>query len=173
MALAGAFLWRFWPQRARGALLAAVAIYFLIGAGLVESATVALFFMASRETGVFVLAALGSRQRGGFELSRPVTIGLALYLSLFGAMVHDNLNYNSVFLGLMVAPFLARLALWRRLGVWRGEWEAIARTGVALERIPYAPLVVAVIVIGFVARFGFLPTVGADDNVFHLSVSAK
>lgn len=96
--------------------------------------------------------------------------GLALYLALFGLMIHFQVNYRAIYVVLFAAPLVAE-GISGRIPAMLAQIPAhCAAARAAAERLPYAAFAAAVLVAMHVARYGFMPTVGFDDNALHLGM---
>lgn len=156
------------PARAASVLAGIAALY--VAGGLGPLAACAALFAASAclVLGRRVLAWMFPAQ--AVSPTVAATCGLALYLALFGLMIHVPVNYRAMYVVLLAAPLVAEditgnlPALLSSSRAKLTAWRAFA------EDLPYPAFAAAVLGTVFVARYGFLPTAGFDDNALHLGL---
>ncbi|MGV3590792.1 MAG: hypothetical protein ACO1PZ_03815 [Gammaproteobacteria bacterium] len=96
--------------------------------------------------------------------------GLALYLALFGLMIHFQVNYRAIYVILFAAPLIAEGMSGRIPAMLAQIHARLPAARAAAERLPYAAFAAAVLGAIHIARYGFMPTVGYDDNTLHLGM---
>lgn len=159
-----AFLLRIFSQRfANRAFIAVCAGYFSFGLGILQSISAVLFFVSAYALGNTLLA----RPRAPADYARPTAataIGVLLLTAFFSILLHFAVNFRLVYLSVLLGPLLMLAWSSRRASLVACSSDMVKH----IDALPYPGLVLMVIVIGWVARFAFLPTVGYDDNTLHL-----
>jgi hypothetical protein len=155
------------PAQSRVLLLAAGALYLMQGIGWLPSLATLLFFLSCWCVGrCLLLLAFPASQTSNHTL--PLLLGLALQLALFGALIHFPLNYTALYLVAQILPLslllqpTQREALLQPLVAWLDSSRNL------LNRVPYIPCVLLLLVLGAVARYALFPTISGDDNAVHL-----
>ncbi|MDF3838061.1 hypothetical protein P3W85_34775 [Cupriavidus basilensis] len=146
----------------------AVSIYLFIGVGLPASLAVALLFASAFLYGRALLRLVFREESGVPSWSQCLFAGLLLLLAVFGVLIHFPVNYRALYLAILSAPVLSLLISGKLLDNWRGFAKGVATRTKELDNIPYRYFVLAVILLGAVARYAFFPTVGYDENAQHL-----
>lgn len=152
--------------RAAQALLGAMLLYLLYGAGLGASASVVLFLASSWALGELALKLLFTTRTPQLSLEAPLFLGLALHLALFGLLIHYPINDRLLYLAILLTPLLAGGKL-----IFKGRHDVtqpIQASVTRLSQLPFWSLTSAAVLIGYVSRFALFPTVAYDDNALHL-----
>lgn len=149
-------------------LIAGVLLYLVIGVGLVESAAVIFFLLSSILAGRMILGLLFRHEINHLLLDQSLIVGLALYLAVFGILIHYPVNSQTLYFTVLAAPMLVLfrtglIAPYQRIFV-----RIIHASSKSLARLPFWSLTVSVVLLGNIARFTMFPTVGFDDNALHL-----
>lgn len=156
------------PARSVPLLAGVASLYIAIGLGPLQVFAAALAAGAFLLSGRYLLEWMFPAQT--VPVPAAVMCGLALYLTLFGLMIHVPVNYGTLYTLLLAAPLLATTqsgqlsALVAELRTEFSAWRAAA------ERLPYPTFAAVVLGATLVARYGFMPTVGFDDNALHLGM---
>ncbi|HEY9825709.1 MAG TPA: hypothetical protein V6D19_09690 [Stenomitos sp.] len=141
----------------------------VLGVGLYESASVLLWLASSWSLGVLLLGRLHANQRlASISATEALLIGAAIWLAIWGGMLHFAVNYQSLHIILCLFPCLL---LANRYSVIRNE----VLTGVGavqdwVRLIPFWAWVMGIAVIGWVLRWASFPSMGFDDHALHLRV---
>jgi hypothetical protein len=161
--IAGAL--RIWmPARAVILLSAIASLYLAGGLGILQCAAALLLVASSLVLGRRLLAFMFPTQPA--TATAATFCGLALYLAILGIMIHFPVNYRAVYFVLLLAPLIAGRGGPSLLG--RELAAQVDTFRIAAERLPYFLFTAAVAGVVLLARLGFLPTVGFDDNTLHL-----
>ncbi len=155
--------------RAKAMVLAGfIGLYLIAGVGLGQVAATIYFSMASYCLGRLMLYASFQAERQRLLLVESLVLGAGSYLALFGMLIHFPVNYVKVYVAILGVPVLLAwlfklpsLYAPRALDAWR-------KAAAQCDGMSYPLLVLAIIVIGYVARFAFFPTLNYDDNTTHL-----
>lgn len=143
-------------------------IYLSTGVGWSQSLFAFYFVLSAYAVGRLILYASMIRERARILLNESVIIGVGFYVFLFGVLIHFPVNYAGVYLGILSVPLLAALLL-RLPTIYKPQaslaWHEICQKAAAID---YRKLCLSVIVIGYVARYAFFPSVNYDDNASHL-----
>jgi hypothetical protein len=154
-------------------LCGAMLLYLAIGTGLLETASALLFFTACFLYGRILLWLLFPTANPPHDVTRPLLIGLAIQLTFFSALIHTPFNNRTVYAAVQLAPLLL-FALTGQLPVLaRQAGAGLSLQTATLTRLPYWYGVALVMLVAFVARYAFLPTLSFDDNVLHLRMWAE
>ncbi len=166
----GAGLLRYFvPAHAAVYLAAAVLLYLMVGIGLVQSAATALLIFSCYWYGGAALSLMFPQRESGSKGTQNILVGLALGLTLFGVMIHYQINYRSLYFAITLAPALVLVAS----GKLPAYWNRFSSTLVGHARtITLSYWLVALIIIAFsvLCRLVLIPTLGSDDNALHLGM---
>lgn len=162
----GAFRF-FVPRWAHAHLLLAVWGYLAWGVGVLEVATVVFWLFSAWSLGVGVLRWVDTgAQPSDIPTPEALVTGVAIWLAVWGCMLHWPVNYRLVYLGLALLPCLVQGRSALMLGsVWRSRGMAVQDW---MRSIPMWAWIVGLSVIGWVLRWASFPTVGYDDHALHL-----
>lgn len=154
------------PSHARATLLAVAALYLAIGVGAAPAAATVLVLASCWCCGSLALQAAFPAEGRPSGLAKPLLVGLACELALFGALIHLPVNSGARYMMVLALPILAWIALRRpRPNQLLAELGA---KGDVLADVPFWLVAVAVAIVGVGARYAFLPTVDYDNNSEHL-----
>lgn len=155
------------PNRARQLLISVLLIYLAIGIGIASTLTTVYFIASSYLLGRLALHKVSTEDFSVALFDRALLVGLAIYICLFSALIHFPVNYQLSYLAILVVPFL--LISRTQRGTILNSLSSNAHAALtSLQTANYAIVVVLTLVIGYIARFSFFPSVGFDDNVLHL-----
>lgn len=143
-------------------------LYLAFGIGLGQSAAVLYFAASAYCLGRLILYAGFRTERARLMLTESLVLGTGTYAAVFGVLIHYPLNYLPIYVALLALPIL--LACLLKLPSFyrpraRLAWSTLCRKS---NEIGYVWVLLAVIVIGFSARYAFFPTLNYDDNATHL-----
>lgn len=161
---------RFWvPRSAHAFLLLSVLGHLAWGVGWAEILTLVFWLFSAWSLGAWVLRWAGrDAPLSEIGTTEALVTGVAIWLAVWGCMLHFPVNYRWVYfvLGLLPCLALARQAL--ELGsIWRSRWM-VAHDGI--RSIPMWAWILGLGVITWVLRWAFFPTVGYDDHAQHLRI---
>src|SRR5450830_363788 len=143
-------------------------LYLAFGVGIGQSAAVLYFAASAYCLGRLILYTGFRAERARLMLTESLVVGTGTYAAVFGVLIHYLLNYQSVYVALLALPILLACLLklpsfyQSRAGL---AWSTLCRKS---NDIGYAWVLLAVIAIGFSARYAFFPTLNYDDNATHL-----
>lgn len=166
MLLAGVVLGASAARSAHLGLLAAVMFWLGFGAGWAETGAVLLWLASAWSLGMLLLRALrADALAGGVE---AVLIGAAVWLALWGGMLHFAINFRALYLVLCLLPCLL---LASRPATLATDLRARADTAQDWMRsIPLWAWVAGLALIGWVLRWASFPTMTYDDHAQHLRI---
>lgn len=149
-------------------LIGFLLLYLAAGIGLGQTAATLYFSVSSYFLGRLISFAGFRRERARLMLVESLVLGVGTYIALFGLLIHFPVNYVKVYMAILAIPVL--LACLLKLPSLYLSRAGLAWQGVhaRCNGISYRVLVLAVIIIGYVARFSFFPTMNYDDNATHL-----
>lgn len=157
-------------QAKEAVLTGFVLLYLAAGIGFGQTAATLYFAFSSFCLGRLLLYAGFVRTRARLLLLESIVVGAGTHLALFGLLMHFPLNYDLVYMLILGLPLLLaclaglpKLYLPRVSLAWRCMQDRCGTTS-------YSLLVLAVIIVGQVARFAFFPTISYDDNATHLRI---
>lgn len=155
-------------QQAPVLLASGVLLYLAGGLGLAQSAAALLLPVSSWLLGRRLFTFMFPAQ--ACAASAALLCGLAVYLAVFGIMIHYPVNYRTVYLVLLAAPLIADFMQGRR-PPWVQELAAeLAAWTASAKELPYWYFAAATIGLTLLARLAFFPTLGYDDNALHLGL---
>lgn len=158
--------WR-WPRQASQFLLGTVGLFFVLVIGLLPLVCTLLLLVASLLTGQRLLRWLLRNGTPTTSMMPGFYCGLAIYLCVFGIMLHFKVNFPLFYFVLLLLPVLPALrphdyAGSRLLGQCTQGWQELHQS------LPYPLLVLLVMGVGFISSYTFLPTMQFDDLHLHL-----
>ena len=147
-----------------------VMLYLAAGIGFGQTVATLYFALSSYCLGRLLLYAGFIRTRARLLLLESIMVGAGTHLALFGVLMHFPFNNSLVYTVILALPVLLACVV----GL---PALYLPRVGLAWQRMQakcgsrsYWLLVLAVIVVGHVARFAFFPTISYDDNATHLRI---
>ena len=158
---------RFWvPRSAHAFLLLSVLGHLAWGGGWAEILTLVFWLFSAWSLGAWVLRWAGrDAPLSEIGTTEALVTGVAIWLAVWGCMLHFPVNYRWVYLVLGLLPCLALARQALELGsIWRSRWM-VAHDGI--RSIPMWAWILGLGVITWVLRWAFFPTVGYDDHAQH------
>jgi hypothetical protein len=154
---------------ASAALLVFLLLFVFIAAGPIASIAAGGFLSSLLIIGLLFFICFGASVATTrfYELA---LVGLSSYLFLFGVMIHYPVNYASIYVLILVAPFLAffnskfRQIVFSRMGLFRNQLQ------IGLHELKYWHFLTFVWLVGYVASYSFLPVAMSDDINYHLGM---
>ncbi|MBT9159943.1 MAG: hypothetical protein DDT27_00524 [Dehalococcoidia bacterium] len=169
VALVGAVLGSTLPRSAHSYLLFVVLGTLVIGIGFFESASVILWLASSWSLGVLVLRRLHSKE--DLSLISPteaILIGAAIWLAIWGVMLHFEVNFQSLHIVLCLLPCF--LILGQKSTIHNELHSRLRAADDWMRSIPFWSWVGGLIVVSWVFRWASFPSMGFDDHVLHLRI---
>lgn len=164
--LAGGVLGARAPRSAHLCLLSAVLFWLCFGAGWTETGAVVLWLASAWSLGVLLLRALRvDAQASG---TQAVLLGAAIWLALWGGMLHFAINYRTLHLVLCLLPCLLLASRPATLSKDLRARAAVAQDW--MRSIPLWAWIAGLALIGWVLRWASFPTVTYDDHAQHLRI---
>lgn len=160
-------------ERARLLCVAALVAYLVIGVGVIQSAGAALLLASCYFCGRLALKSAFGEDAAVDGVIRPLLVGLACELAVFGVLIHFPVNLRRVYLALLAAPLVLSIGVLRSERFWQSLAIGARARAQALRRLPFWPFVLACTVIGFAARFAFFPAIDFDNNSEHLRLGTE
>lgn len=154
-------------------LIAALLGYLAIGVGTLNSLATVYFLVSSYLLGRIALRQVITEDVASTLFDRALLIGLALNTCIFTTLTHYPVNNQFTYVSILGLPFLALLNKNFRINVFSSFTAESKFSLPRLQQIPFWLLTFMVMVVGYVLRFAFFPTVGFDDNVLHLRLWAE
>jgi len=149
-------------------LIAALLVYLAIGVGTINSLSTVYFLASNYLLGRIALRSVIKEGITETLFDRALLIGLALNTCFFTTFTHYPINNQLTYIAILGLPFIALLNRNFRIAVLT-SFSAESKLSLSrIQQIPFWLLTVMVMVVGYVFRFTFFPTVGFDDNVLHL-----
>lgn len=169
MVLAGSVLGVFAPRLAHLRLLAAVLGWLVLGVGLAETGTVLLWLVSAWSLGVLVMRRLHAKVpnwRAG--ATEAVVLGAAIWLAVWGGMLHFAVNYRALYLVLCLLPCILLASQYSMIRTDLHSQAAKAQEW--MRAIPLWSWVTGLTIIGWVLRWTSFPSMGYDDHALHLRI---
>lgn len=165
----GGFLRIFVPCWAHAFLLLAVLGWLAFGVGLVEIVAVMFWLFSAWSLGALVLRwAYGWIPLSEISTTEALLTGVAIWLAVWGSMVHFPVNHPVVYWALCLLACLAQVRHAVMLcSFWRGRWM-VAHDW--MRSIPMWAWIFGLCLLGWVLRWTSFPTVGYDDHALHLRI---
>lgn len=157
-----------WKAERHAALLLTglLTLHFMVATGLLASLSTLLFFGACTLVGRCFAQWLLSDDE--VPLVASLCIGLGLYLALFGLLIHFPVNSRALYLSLLLTPFAVVLLTGKASHYGQRLWQRVDLMGHAIQRSSYWQWILLLVVLGYVARHAFYPSLAYDDNALHL-----
>jgi hypothetical protein len=167
--LAGGVLCFFLPRQAHAFLLLTLLGYLAWGVGWVEIVAVVFWLFSAWSLGARVLRwAYVDASLSEISTIEALVTGVAIWLAVWGCMLHFPVNYRLVFVALCLLPCFAQARQALELSnFWRSRWTAVHD---GMRSIPMWAWILGLSVISWVLRWAFFPTVGYDDHAQHLRI---
>lgn len=151
-------------------LIFALLVYLSIGLGWGQSVAASYFFISSYFMGRIFLYLFFKMERKEILFDQSIIIGVGCYICFFGVLIHFPINYFEIYIVFLAIPLLLALVL-NFPNLYKSKiidkWRNISDKTAAVS---YWRLTAAVVVIGYVARYAFFPSVNYDDNALHLRI---
>lgn len=166
--LTGLALHLVWPRRANAALLAIALGWVGLGVGWNNLAVIGIWIAATWSLGGLLLRAIHSD--GDYAVKYPVEaiiVGAATWLAVWGVMLHFKVNYQGVYWGLCLLPFVY-LRLLPHGSLRHSMKHRLADFDHWLTSIPIWMWLPGIAIVGWVLRWASLPSVMFDDHALHL-----
>lgn len=155
-------------QRAAPVLIALVGLYLVLATGIVSLLAVLYFAGAAVLLGLALLLLLHGTEGDAPEPATAFFTGLAAGLAVLGLMLHLPVFYRSLLFGLLLGPWALLLFTDFRTQCRRTADRTLAAGAAWLRDTPWPMLVALVVVVGYVSRHAFYPTIMYDDVALHL-----
>ena len=167
MALAGSVLAVLVPRLAHLYLFVAVSGWLVLGVGLAETGAVLLWLVSAWSLGALVMWRLHAKvPHWHTSATEAVVLGGAIWLAVWGGMLHFAINYRALYLVLCLLPcFLAATQSSRIRADAHRRATAVQEW---MHAIPLWAWVTGLTIIGWVLRWTSFPSVNFDDHVLHL-----
>lgn len=164
----GVLIWalrRWRPQQAPLLFCGAISVYLVLGIGIPPVLSAIFFLVSAHATGYLLLKLIDRNATPGWMES--LVMGLVVILALWSKLISSKINSQGLYLALLSLPlmtFLYRGSSRMATGYLEsfGEFRSWTRS------IPFPLFAVFAAYTGWVACYSFFPTVGPDDNVYHL-----
>ena len=168
VALSGVVIGLLAPRNAHLSLLLAVLLWLGVGAGVMESVVVVFWLTSAWSLGALALRWAGAMAKGQVCLTVPLLLGAALWLAIWGLMLHFPINFRWLHIVLCLIPVLL---VGRDGAFYRTSLSQCLNNGFNWVRsIPMVFWVIGIGVVGWVLRWAWFPTMGYDDHALHLRV---
>lgn len=157
------------PRAAHTSLLLAVLSLLVFGVGLAEFGSILLWLVSSWSIGVLVLGRLyRTKDISLISITEAVVLGAAIWLAVWGVMLHFSVNYQALHIALSLLP---TFFLGSRLSEIREYFFSRVRlTRDWIQSIPFWLWVAGLVVVSWVLRWASFPSMGFDDHANHLRV---
>lgn len=157
------------PRSAHSYLLFVVLGSLVFGLGFAECGTILLWLASSWSLGVLALRRLYvNKNLSLISATEAVLVGAAIWLAVWGVMLHFAVNYQALHIVLSLLPCLFLAG--RNSNIRK---DFISKANVAQEWIQSIPLwwwIAGLVIVGWVLRWTSFPTMGFDDHVLHLRI---
>lgn len=165
---AGTVLGIFASRNAHIDLLLAVIILLIVAVGVVETAAVMLWLVSSWCLGVLVLRSFGNLQAPLIGFTAPMVLGAAIWLAIWGVMLHFVINFGILHAALCLLPCAVLTSSASSInnncydrGIAALDW---------IRSIPLWAWILGLVVIGWVLRWASFPSLVSDDHAVHLRI---
>lgn len=157
------------PKKLHFSTLIIVLMYLTLGVGIIEMATVLFWLFSSWCTGLLLFLLLfGDVKTFKSNLTSNLLLGVTFWVAIWGVMIHFQINFREVFLVIGFLPLILfkshYLALKSEI---QNEYQ---NSFLWIESIPIWSWVLGLIIIGWVLRWAFFPSVSYDDHAQHLRI---
>jgi hypothetical protein len=149
-------------------LVALVATHFTLVIGINQVLIVLGWNISCMLLGSLVLRLVGSHDSSAKNWLSQLWIGTACWLAIFSILVHFPVNSRTLYCGLLLLPLGLLLQPQQRTLWLTTSKQRLNQQLQALCQARYWLIVVQVLVLGYFARYAFLPTLGFDDQALHL-----
>lgn len=166
--LAGGVLGVCIPRTAHLYLLVVVLVWLSFGVGLAESGAVVFWLASAWSLGMLVLRGGKDATGSGASFTEAVLLGAAIWLAVWGGMLHFAVNYRALYLALCVLPCLV---LSGQASDIRNDLRSrVIAAQNWMRSIPFWAWIAGLALVGWVLRWASFPTMGYDDHAQHLRI---
>jgi len=167
--LLGGALRVFVPRWTHALLFFAVLGWLALGVGLVEVLAVIFGLFSAWSLGALVLRwAYVDAPMSEISSVEALVTGVAIWLAVWGCMLHFPVNYRFVYVAICLLPCLLQAKQVLMLGSFTRSRAMAANDW--MRSIPIWAWVLGLCVMGWVLRWASFPTVGYDDHALHLRI---
>jgi hypothetical protein len=144
------------------------AVWLVTGVGLPQAIAVVLWSVSALSVGRLLQRLIRSRSAGlPWFSSEAAVLGAAFWLLVWGIMLHFRVNFRATYVSLCLVALVP--AMLTGCAPITTEFHLLVReTRSWIASVPYWSWVLGIAVIGWVLRWSSFPTVGYDDQAFHL-----
>jgi hypothetical protein len=154
------------PRAAHLYMLISVLVWLCFGVGFAEVGAVVLWLASAWSMGVLLLRGLSNAQDSEIRFTEAVLLGAAIWLAIWGGMLHFAVNYRALYIVLCLLPCLV---LASKASSIRSNLHARVHAAQNWMRsIPLWAWVAGLAVVGWVLRWASFPTMSYDDHALHL-----
>lgn len=158
----------FKPKKIHLGTFLVVLMYLTFGVGIIEVATVLFWLFSSWCTGLMFFLLLGEAKTLKSSLTSNLVLGVTFWVAVWGVMIHFQINFREVFLVIGFLPLILFKSHYLDLkSKIQNEYQNAL---LWIESIPIWSWVLGLIIIGWVLRWAFFPTVSYDDHALHLRI---
>lgn len=155
------------PRLSHLYLLGIMLAWLSFGAGLAQTFIVIFWFLSAWSMGAVLLFALSANsQNPTINATEAGLLGAAIWLAVWGAMLHFPINYSGLYLILCLLPFfwLPRLpaVIWTNLRLQTSALHDEMRS------IPLWAWTLGLALIGWTLQWASFPSAAYDDHALHL-----
>ena len=152
------------PRSAHSVLLCVILTWLFLGTGLAQVGAVALFLCSAWTLGHLMLRWM----RASAAPVASILTGTALWVAIWGALMHFPINRQALHITLCLLPF-PFLGVLKDIDSLRENCcNAAASVQNWARAIPFWAWVVGLIFIGWSLRWSWFPSVAYDDHAMHL-----
>lgn len=157
------------PKMAHVYLLTVVLFWLGFGVGWTESGTVILWLASAWSLGVLLLRWLSNHANpSNISATQAILLGAAIWLAVWGVMIHFAINYRTLYLMLCLLPCSLLASQSSTIGMDLRMRAISAQAW--MNSIPFWAWVAGLTVIGWIFRWASFPSVMYDDHAQHLRI---
>lgn len=166
LGIVGLLRYRF-KTAAPGALLLIATAYLVIGVGILPVLVTVAFISSAVLVGQTLYRLLKIEADANDSIPQALALGAAAYLLVWSVLIDYPVNQRWLHACLILAPLF--IGGFKRGKAWI-QSSAGCRTNLQnqLQRLPYWSYVLSLLIVSWILRYAFMPTIGHDDNVLHL-----
>lgn len=154
-------------------LITLLFVYLAVGVGILSTLATIYFITSSYLLGRLTLRLVSTEPMTVALFDRALLVGVGLYTCVFSVLIHFPINNQFSYLAVLGLPFIFLVAEDTRSKLLTTLHSNVARSFASLQQVPFQPIIAMILLIGYISRFCFFPSVGFDDNVLHLRMWAE
>jgi len=165
--ISGSFLKALVPRFSHIGVLFLILGWLIAGVGLTETIVVVLWISSAWIVGAVLLRwSRPNSANCAVSLTEGVLLGMVIWLTVWGIMLHFPMNYPGLYLGLCLLPFLWLLSM--PAEIFTDLRLRVSALNVWMESIPFWAWLAGLALLGWTLRWSSFPSLAYDDHAHHL-----